>query len=268
VINQAEEQEKYEQIASRWFASKRQSLSESQLRALYDYEAAVWGYEAATGRIFSLAPVHEVVLRMVRSRPVHTLLDVGCGPNPNLDIALTKDGRSVVGLELGLGFSRYAWLRARESGVPLAVINGTVSQLPFPADIFDGCICSETLEHVLDPAKVLREIHRVLKPGGFLFLTVPNEKNLYTFYLWLLRRVPQGNVQPFAEHPSHLHHFTRKRLDRLFVELFAVERRFSVGFSNQRFRQQPVEVVLSEMVKLPFLNWLSASHAFILQCQK
>ena len=45
--------------------------------------------------------------------------------------------------------------------------------LPFGDEIFDGVICAELLEHVRDPLVVLREVHRVLRPGATLLVTVP-----------------------------------------------------------------------------------------------
>lgn len=50
---------------------------------------------------------------------------------------------------------------------------GSALSLPFPADAFDGIICTEVLEHVPEPEQALREMYRVLRDGGRLYVTVP-----------------------------------------------------------------------------------------------
>ena len=260
-----------EQIAAHWrTARKGKTLSQSELRALYEFEADARGYENTGSLIFSQEPIHDVVLAMVRDYPCSTILDAGCGPNPILDLAWMQSGSSVVALEYCFGFSRYAYRRARANGRALVVINGDVSSLPFRSNSFDGCVCTETLEHTLEPSKALSEIRRVLKRNGRLFLTVPNENSTYAFYLWLLCFLmpwKQARIS-FEEHPSHLQHFSRSRLYRLFSGFFEIERSYSIGFSKRPFLQQPVEYALGKIVQLPFLRSLSGSHAFVLRVCK
>jgi SAM-dependent methyltransferase len=45
--------------------------------------------------------------------------------------------------------------------------------IPFHSSKFDSAVCFQVLEHVFEPKALLREVHRVLKPGGYLLLTVP-----------------------------------------------------------------------------------------------
>ncbi|MBK7928126.1 MAG: methyltransferase domain-containing protein [Bryobacterales bacterium] len=52
---------------------------------------------------------------------------------------------------------------------------GNLEQLPFPDGQFDACVNIVTLEHVMDPPSVLKELGRVLKPGGELLLVAPHE---------------------------------------------------------------------------------------------
>jgi hypothetical protein len=65
--------------------------------------------------------------------------------------------------------------------------------LAFADNCFDAVVCSEVLEHVPDPRRVLVECHRVLKPGGVLLITVPflyqihadpHDYGRYTDYFW------------------------------------------------------------------------------------
>ncbi|GIW59911.1 MAG: hypothetical protein KatS3mg087_0977 [Patescibacteria group bacterium] len=56
----------------------------------------------------------------------------------------------------------------------IAIQQGSVMELPFPDNTFDKIICTEVLEHVPDDNLAMRELLRVLKPGGKLAVTVPN----------------------------------------------------------------------------------------------
>lgn len=84
----------------------------------------------------------------------------------------------------GEGSYRELFAHARYIGVDSAVgepawnyggldAQGDLADLPFAAAAFDAILATQVLEHVEDPLAVARELHRVLAPGGRLFLTVP-----------------------------------------------------------------------------------------------
>jgi ubiquinone/menaquinone biosynthesis C-methylase UbiE len=70
-----------------------------------------------------------------------------------------------------------------------------MQNLPFADNTFDTIISCETIEHIKLPKKALSELHRVLKPGGSVYLTCPNYFNL--FGLWCLYRWMIG--KPYTE---------------------------------------------------------------------
>jgi SAM-dependent methyltransferase len=89
------------------------------------------------------------------------VLDVGCGSQPYRSrLPATR----YVGLDLDTP-------EARARGVAELFYDG--SAFPCAAASFDGVLCSQVLEHVFTPEAFLREIHRVLRPGGRLVLAVP-----------------------------------------------------------------------------------------------
>jgi SAM-dependent methyltransferase len=53
--------------------------------------------------------------------------------------------------------------------------SGPAENIPYPDAFFDGVLLLDVLEHLLDEKAVLQEIHRVLRPGGFLVVSVPND---------------------------------------------------------------------------------------------
>ncbi len=89
------------------------------------------------------------------------VLDVGCGEQPYR--------------ALFAGFARYVGFDSpsRPDSGRRADVYGDASGLPFASGCADAVLCTEVIEHVDDPAAMLREMHRVLKRGGMLILSAP-----------------------------------------------------------------------------------------------
>ena len=87
-----------------------------------------------------------------------TVLDVGGRLQPYREL-------------LGPRAQRYTAVDIRRT--PLVDVIATGEQLPFPQESFDLVICTQVLEYVPEPEKMLSEIHRVLRRGGTLILSVP-----------------------------------------------------------------------------------------------
>ena len=65
------------------------------------------------------------------------------------------------------------WSNSPHAGGRAADVVAPLHELPVPDGSFDAVLCTQVLEHVPDPGAVLAELHRVLAPGGSLWLTVP-----------------------------------------------------------------------------------------------
>jgi SAM-dependent methyltransferase len=104
----------------------------------------------------------KVMQRLAATVPGGQILDVGCGYQP---YRCLFDNRRYVGLDLSL------------ERCPTVV--GDARFLPFMDGSFDGIICSEVIEHVFEKEKVLDEIRRVLRPGGWIILTAPMSWGLH-----------------------------------------------------------------------------------------
>jgi len=70
-------------------------------------------------------------------------------------------------------------------------------RLPFADGAFDKVICAETLEHVHDDRALVRELVRVLKPGGTMAVSVPDFLSASIFWRisWIYRNAPGGHVR-------------------------------------------------------------------------
>lgn len=105
-----------------------------------------------------------------------TVLDLGAGMG-GLSVALLREYSS--GLQLQASdynpdYCNIARLRARRYGLELPITVAAGEQLPYAGALFNVVLCLDVLEHVQDARAVLREIYRVLKPGGIVLTTVPN----------------------------------------------------------------------------------------------
>jgi ubiquinone/menaquinone biosynthesis C-methylase UbiE len=132
------------------------------------------------------------------------VLDVGCGTGRHL-LELSRLPGLFVGLDMNhhdLRKFRYLLaLTKRESAVPghIATVKGDGERLPFANELFDCVLCTETLEHVPDDGAIVRELMRVLRSGGTLVVSVPDEHS--ERLLWQFspryRTTPGGHIRVY-----------------------------------------------------------------------
>ena len=122
-----------------------------------------------------------------------TILDLGSGKGGFL-VTAAQHGARAVGLELNPAYIEETLRRAQEAGVLVSVQQGKAEQLPFADESFDFINISEVIEHIQDPAAMLREVQRVLKPGGCAYMSVPNRFGMKDphFHLYIVNWLPRA----------------------------------------------------------------------------
>jgi SAM-dependent methyltransferase len=127
------------------------------------------------------------------------LMDVGCGQGLAFSLLQKHFGaREIVGVDIDprmLALARGAALRAN---IPVDVRACSVTKLDLPDASVDGVLCHQLVHHVANQQVALRELHRVLKPGGYLFLSESCEAFIRTWTVRWFFRHPEG-VQRSAE---------------------------------------------------------------------
>lgn len=159
--------------------------------------------------------------------PGDWLLDAGCGGGRHCFGALER-GANVVGLDLdpeGLRLAR-AGMDERRGNHPSkprgGVLRGDVFRLSFPDARFDRIVCSEVMEHVHDYPAAVRELVRVLRPGGTIGVTIPTATTEHV-YLRL-------SNEYFETPGGHIRIFRPKQLARALAD--AGVRVDGVGFAH------------------------------------
>lgn len=129
------------------------------------------------------------------------LLEIGCGTGWLCKLAAALGWRPV-GTDISLG----ACQTAHRLWAIATVCNGG-ALLPFRDNTFHLIVLRHALEHLPSPRAALREVHRVLRPGGWVAIEVPNAHSLGR---WVL-----GAAWDSWDLPRHLHHFTPTTLQGL-----------------------------------------------------
>jgi 2-polyprenyl-6-hydroxyphenyl methylase/3-demethylubiquinone-9 3-methyltransferase len=185
---------KFSELAHRWWDP------ESEFRPLHQINPLRLDW------INRLAPLH--------GRPV---LDVGCGGGILSD-SMARKGAQVTGIDLSTKALKVAQLHALEAGthnVQYREISAEDMAVQQPAS-FDVVTCMEMLEHVPDPASVVRACATLVKPGGWVFFSTLN-RNPKSFLFaivgaeYLLNLLPRGTHE-YAKmiRPSELARYGRE----------------------------------------------------------
>jgi len=185
--------------------------SPEQLARLYSFEAGYQTHAASPGE--ADRPAHpkfeQRVDRIRRHRANGRLLDVGCSYGAFLTVARSR-GFDASGVELSPDTAALARAKGFE------VFVGSLFDARFPDASFDVVHAGDVIEHLADPRGFVREIRRILAPGGLCVVATPNHAAFFPQATLRLERwlgIPWSHSTP----PQHLHQFSTASLARLLA---------------------------------------------------
>jgi 2-polyprenyl-3-methyl-5-hydroxy-6-metoxy-1,4-benzoquinol methylase len=223
--------------------------SEDELACIYGADYFL-GSDSKTGR-HAASEIKQATARLYLSEIERygrstngKLLEVGCGDGDFL-VTAESAGWAVTGVE----YSSTACENARQRLKNGNVICGELEPLRLPAEQFDLCVISDVIEHVRSPLGFLAEIHRLLKPGGTLFIATPSTDS------WSARLMRQRWMEFKTEHLTYFdRHTLQTALFKSGFHQVIVKpgwKILSFNYVKLHFERFPVPLVT------PVLNFLS-----------
>jgi SAM-dependent methyltransferase len=107
-------------------------------------------------------------------------------------------------LHLGINYSIISQMRRNRSNITNILFDDMVNT-SFRSNIFDGVLAVEVLEHVEEDLLFLQQIHRILKPGGYFFMTTPNGDHILN------------------NNPDHKRHYKKDELELILGSIFKLK---------------------------------------------
>jgi glycosyltransferase involved in cell wall biosynthesis/2-polyprenyl-3-methyl-5-hydroxy-6-metoxy-1,4-benzoquinol methylase len=159
--------------------------------------------------------------------PDASVLDVGCGDASNYQSWLVQQVRKLSAIDI----SRTGIEVAKRMGID-AQVHDFATRFPFEDNTFDGATCIEVLEHLYDPKFCVKEIFRVLKPGGLLVTSVPNNGYFRERLKALTRAEMSTSITDFANEwkGAHIRFYSMRSFTRMLeVAGFKIENLTSNG---------------------------------------
>ena len=207
------------------------------------------------------------------------ILDIGCGAGGKSLYYASCGAKKVTGVDIVPKYEQDSMELAKKLNLQnkFQFFIADASKLPFPSHSFDTIIMNDAMEHVAQPEAVLREVMRVLKKGGKVFINFPpynhpfgahlsdvifipwvhlffSDKTLIKAYKELVKDLPDGEErisfriskdQKGREYFSYINKMTLKRYKKILNKL---------QLTPVYYKEVPLRGFLKPVAKLPFFR--------------
>lgn len=136
---------------------------------------------------------------------------------------------------------------------PLADVKADICQLPFEDNTFDVIFCNHVLEHIPDDTQAMRELYRVLKPGGWAVLQIPQDLSRATTFEDDSITDPKERAKIFGQY-DHVRVYGRDYFDKLRSIGFEVQ---EVDYTQKMSKEQVERYCLADGEIIPVVKKLS-----------
>ncbi len=205
----------------------------------FDYEQSIWGrgYASLSPKVLASFRLKQSLFALKGIPAGGTVLELGCGAGQFIrSVQRARPDLVCHGCDISVRAIDMA--KTVVDGVVYAV-NGEA--MPYADNSMDAVLIYDVLEHVDDVSGILREVKRVLKPGGILYAYVPCEGDSLSFWNFCRRRGWKGDLT--KKYAGHINYFSRERLQKVYLQ---------AGFSSVHFRYS--EHVLGQLLGFVAFN--------------
>lgn len=197
-------------------------VDKKELAKFHKQSTHWWDPYGPLKTLHALNPARFELIASHTSLKEASVLDIGCGGGI-LSESLAKAGAYVTGIDANESLISVAKAHAKQSSLDIHYQTGTIHDLIKKSKLFDAITCLELLEHVPDPAQIIKDCSALLKPKGMVFFSTLNRNPkayLKAIILgeYILKLLPKGthSYQSFIK-PSELHAIAIKEKLRLIT---------------------------------------------------
>ncbi|MFZ5597534.1 MAG: class I SAM-dependent methyltransferase [Bacillota bacterium] len=187
------------------YLSNRKTVSFDDIASKYDQ----WE-ETPLGALTSRIERNTILSLFEKAHCRGPVLDIGCGTG-NYVLIFAQRADDVYGVDISGNMLEVAQLKAKKAGVDVKFTQADARRLPFPENSFATVTCLFVIEFTKQQKEVIREIYRVLWPGGHLILSTLNR-----YSLWAILRRIKGRFQPTVYNDSQF--LSLREVERLLLE--------------------------------------------------
>jgi SAM-dependent methyltransferase len=203
------------------------------------------------------------------SHKVHiasNILEIGCGGYG----VISKIEKA--GLKIGIDPLMLAYADSYSLDDKSVYISGLGENIPVKEGLIDLCFCNNVLDHTSSPQRIVREIYRVLKPGGVSILGMYCQPNAFQRLIYSLKEKIK-----FSRDIYHPHHFTVDLLERMLkLSGFIIEHRYDMTDEVYNLHSiliqssQNSEPVMARRIKtfIKYMLRLSRDPYIVFECRK